>query len=522
MVARKTSQPVSMSPVGSLQSRRTIIKHGAIAAGALLLPWRPRWADAQSATFDYYISPTGSDSNPGTQAAPWSITAINTKQSVYAGKRVGLLDGTYNVYTLCQAGAWNLAALVVNGGTATSPTVIAAVNPRKAILDAHQPSSGAYPTSICAIIGQGSANSIPNPGNFVVDGLVLTGANSVGFQCRQPSSAAQGGIPGVILRNCEIYDLTSNSFGDNPAAVDLQNTTGFLMQNCLIHPMLSATSAQVCGLLSFNCLNNVYEYCTIYAATMAMEEKEGPQGGTTVQYCYLENNSTSWAAIKDFAGGVPGQTTTFHHNIIVGQAVCWENTDATNPSQISQESLSCYNNTFYCPGKFNAFALSWYSWGSGDSTSPPAMDRIYNNIFYSAGGGGLIRLNQGTVALLDFNLYQPNSAAGTNIFYNPPGTSGYGPSYTLPNWQSASSLDVNSKSGNPLFANASSANPVGYKLGSGSPAVGTGRLGGVLSGATCNMGAWDGTATQIGCDFASGIATSGGTSPPTAPVLSVD
>lgn len=156
MVARRITPPSAQSVDRALHSRRSVIKHGAFAAGALLLPWRPRWAQAQSATFDYYISPTGSDSNPGTQASPWSITAINTKQSVYAGKRVGLLDGTYNVYSLCQAGAWNLAALVVNGGTTGSPTVIAAVNPQKAILDAHDPSSGAYPTTECAIIGLGA------------------------------------------------------------------------------------------------------------------------------------------------------------------------------------------------------------------------------------------------------------------------------------------------------------------------------------------------------------------------------
>ena len=48
-------------------------------------------------TFDYYVSTTGSDSNAGTLASPWAITAINTKQATYAGKRVGLLPGTYDV-----------------------------------------------------------------------------------------------------------------------------------------------------------------------------------------------------------------------------------------------------------------------------------------------------------------------------------------------------------------------------------------------------------------------------------------
>lgn len=510
-----------------LHSRRSVIKHGALVLGAMAFPmWSSRRARAQSTpTFDYYISPSGSDSNPGTQAQPWAITAINTKQSVYAGKRVGLLDGTYSLYSLCQAGAWNHAALVVNGGTPSSPTLIAAVDTRKAILDAHNPSGGGYPTTECAIIGVGQGDSPPNLGNFIIDGLVITGSNTFGITIHGQNTGTvnnQGGASGVVVRNCEIYDITSNSFGDNPAAVNPSYLTGFLLQNCLIHPIKSGNTAQVCGLVSFNTLNNIYEYNTIYAATMAMEEKEGPQGGTTVRYCYLENNSSDWAAIKDFSGGLPGQTTTFHHCIIVGQSP-WENGDATNSSNASQESLVCYNCTFYYGGgNFSTSGLVWQSWGSGNSTSPPASETLYNNIYYATGDGSSgsdVLLTPGTVSLSNYNCYQPAATSSAQLYLKAVAASTY-TADTLPTWRTQTGQDANSIAANPNFVNPTSANPAGYQLASGSACIGAGRVGGVSSGAKCNIGAWDGTVTQIGCNFVAG-SSGGDSSPPDAPVLSV-
>ena len=101
-------------------TRRSLLKQGAYAALALrAVPSLVRTASAQTSSpsgFDYYISPSGSDNNPGTQSQPWAITAINTRGADYAGKRVGLLDGTYNVHALCQTGTWSTVALAVNGG----------------------------------------------------------------------------------------------------------------------------------------------------------------------------------------------------------------------------------------------------------------------------------------------------------------------------------------------------------------------------------------------------------------------
>ena len=64
----------------------------------------PAWmttANAQTATtFDFYISTNGDDGNPGTVSSPWAITSLisnSPNNSKIAGKRVGLIAGTYNV-----------------------------------------------------------------------------------------------------------------------------------------------------------------------------------------------------------------------------------------------------------------------------------------------------------------------------------------------------------------------------------------------------------------------------------------
>src|SRR5579863_9641682 len=111
-------------------TRRTLLKQGVYAtlsaATASIVTRVASAQSASSASFDFYISPTGSDSNSGTLDQPWAITAINTRRGDYAGKRVGLLDGTYNVHALCQAApSWSSSALAVNGGSSsTSPTII--------------------------------------------------------------------------------------------------------------------------------------------------------------------------------------------------------------------------------------------------------------------------------------------------------------------------------------------------------------------------------------------------------------
>jgi hypothetical protein len=539
----------------SLHSRRSVIKHGAAALGALALPLLPRRAArAQSVTFDYYISPTGSDSNPGTQAEPWAITAINTKQSVYGGKRVGLLDGTYPMYSMVNGGSYTRAALLVNGGTSPSPTVIAAVNPRMAILDAHSTpgtTGSGYPTGTQAVIGIGPSDAPPVKGYFTLDGLVITGSNTIGVTVTGVGGIAgsqqvptgqkyaggyYGGIPEVTIQNCEIYDIYSTNYGNNPGAVKMSYTTGLKLINNKIHPMLTSSSPLVTGFVSFNCYQNEYTYNSFYSMD-CIEEKEGPQGGTLLAYNYIEGFNQSLSTIRDFCGGALGWTNTFHHNIIVGFET-FDMADSTNPSQFSQESIVSYNNTFYYGGGiFSTAGFDCKVWGSNGSTSPAARLTHYNNIYYCTGSGltgsdVIFTLDTGTIANSDYNCFRPN-AATYNLLYSQPAGSTALTGHTLAGWQSVSGMDTHSIANNPRLANPVTARsggtpvPAGFQLsgtygnGGSSPCAGAGRVGGTSGGATCNMGAWDGTVTQIGCDFASNGAADASSATPRAPILSI-
>ncbi len=183
-------------------SRRDVLRTGgcAVLVGAYSgLSRRARSAITAPSTFDYYISTTGSDSNPGTLASPWAITALNSPslRGLYAGKSVGLIAGVYNIHSLVQAANSTGPALCVQGGTSGSPTYIASCNasgvytPRVAQISGDSSgglNGGSYPSSSAGLIGQGqtgatSAQSVR--GNVVLDGLYLDAA--------QPSSASLSG-----------------------------------------------------------------------------------------------------------------------------------------------------------------------------------------------------------------------------------------------------------------------------------------------------------------------------------------
>lgn len=491
-------------------------------------------------TFDYYISPSGSDSNAGTIGSPWAITAINSKQSTYAGKKVGLLDGTYPLYSMLNGGTYANAALVINGSTNSgSPTIIQAVNARKAILDGHSTpgtTGSGYPTGSAPIFGPAQGDSVANRSNLIIDGLVLTGNNTFGISIHGDGTGspgggvvsggafngtAYGGPTGIIVRNCEFYDITSNSFGDNPAAINLSFVTGYLVQNCVVHPMLSSCAAEICGMLTFQTNNGVIDSCTFYDCQIGMQEKDGPQGNTTVRYSYFEGYDPSFGVLKSFAAGIPGWTTTIHHCILVGQNP-FENADGDNQSQVSQEALQFYNNTLYNGSQFPSFGFLWKSWGSTATnpgsypTSPAATEAFYNNVINCPGtGAGDIYVNNvaGLAGPIDYNCYRPGTASNQAIEYQvPPG--GSTSFYTLSQWQSASSFDLNSIAATPSFVNPGTIDggktPAGYQLsgtyghGGSSPCAGTGKVGGTSGGAATNMGAWDGTVTQIGANFTAG------------------
>jgi hypothetical protein len=483
-------------------TRRTLLKQGAYAtvaaATASILTRRVSAASAPD-SFDFYISPTGSDSNPGTHDRPWAITAINTHQHDYAGKKVGLLDGTYNVHSLFQAqgtGGFSVA-LNANGGTASSPTLIAAVNPRRAILTAADPSTGAYPTLGGGLIGQGYQH-VPNPGNVILDGLYVT--RSFGPAIYFTPQTAAPTTAGIVVRNCEVFDISGlNAY--NLGGIKLRFCSGALVHNNQIHSVQPQPNHGAAGIQTFNCHSNIYEYNTIYDCNTGIYDKNPQNGNQTVRFNYIECAGVyPEDAMTDCSGGNAGDVITVHNNIFIAPGT-WDGSDMVMPSK---QSLVFYNNTCYHTQRRGIF----YPAG-GSSISPPATVQFYNNIVYlqqPAGYAGAVKILAGTVTLSNYNVFRVVASSQPLIGVSPVSSPRSGVKVmTLSQWQKSTGLDPNSLESTAasaaMFSATSRLNPNGYALQGSSVGRNLGRIGGLASGAVTDAGAWGGGATQIGCDF---------------------
>src|SRR5262249_30000885 len=129
----RTRMPQIGELYGAGVSRRTFLRSAVglgVAGMAIPLIGRTQTTTAQ---FDFYISPAGNDANAGTQSSPWAITALSSKSAI-AGKRVGLLDGTYVLKGIGTGNGGYIQSVANGGPSAGQPTVIAAVNPRAAVI----------------------------------------------------------------------------------------------------------------------------------------------------------------------------------------------------------------------------------------------------------------------------------------------------------------------------------------------------------------------------------------------------
>ncbi len=176
-------------------TRRNFIQ-AAVASALAAASFRARshmgrgWlAPPPASAFDYYISPTGSAANAGTLAAPWDIsvfamtpssgTAANF-QSLMAGKRIGMLPGTYPVYPYWSQqfndGASHGSCLTVPSGTAASPTYVASCDasgnysPRTATIDAHPLATTGQASVTLGVSGRVSAVTVGTTTLITFDG----------------------------------------------------------------------------------------------------------------------------------------------------------------------------------------------------------------------------------------------------------------------------------------------------------------------------------------------------------------
>lgn len=525
----------SLPAVSGLTSRREVLRRGAIVtAVAAIAPVWTRRAQAQTATatFDYYIATNGSDSNPGTLAQPWAITSLNrgnSNNSKMAGKRTGMLPGTYSIYSMWNSGAygWENPVLSLPSGSTGSRTFVGASDS-----SGHQtvggvnitasPSGkpgGGYPgtsSSSIAMIGKDYRDS---GGHCQIDGLVLSDSTNLIVSYYTGTD--------MWVTNCHVYNCWGNE-GNNTGAIWFGGTaTNGGVQNCLIHDVTIAGSGTLhncAGIFSEAAIGNLYEYNTIYNCNCGIYDKNEGDGGHTYRYNYIEvNGSNPFNCLMDCAGGPAGSTSKVYNNIFViapstsNERFFWQGMCTNGPGANPTQAMQFYNNTCY--------TLSGGGVQGGVVYQSPAAGSVthYNNIYVSAATGyyDIISFNtvSSAIAVSDYNAYIGGCGASLGR-----GTNGTPSSnFSLANWQSSFSQDTHSlsqASESGVFQSPGGAqNPSGYQLASGSPCKSTGRSG-------VDMGAWGGTdvnsgraISRIGCNLSAPVSSQA--SPPSAPVLSV-
>ena len=537
-------------------------------SGAIVVAGQTPVVLASGAPFDFYISPTGSDSNLGTLASPWAITslvrnAVNSynvaNRAALAGKRVGLLPGTYAVYNLWITGVTNLSGNLATASSSSYGTY-SYTNPVLALPDGTSTSArtfvgasdssgyqtiGSHPASIThaitaspsgtpggglpgyysgglssqsiAIIGHDPRDSV---GHNQIYGIAISDSTNlvVSFYGSASNTSQSGAITDCWLTNCLVYNCGGNE-GNNTGAVWFGGgASNSGVQNCIIHdcqiPWPPATIGAIgtqhncAGIFSEASINNLYEYNTVYNCNCAIYDKNQGNGGNTIRYNYLEVNGWNpYDCMNDCAGGYSGSTEKVYNNIFVLApltsnersfylGICTDGPGA-NPLQ----NLQFYNNTCYVlSGGGAQVILTYQSPGSGSVTN-------YNNIFVSAAPGFYDTLNfnstAGAIALSNYNAFIGGCGGGN---YFGLGTNGApATNYSFTSWK-ALGYDVNSfvqASESGVFSSPGGAqNPTGYQLASGSPCLGAGRVGGTSGGAAIDQGAWGGTDVNTGMAIA--------------------
>ena len=168
----------------------------------------------------FYVATTGSDVNPGTQAAPF-LTIGHAASVTHAGDTVIVENGTYSCST--SSGQDSILVLIPNGGTASAPITFEAQNPYGAVLDGLNDTTAAG-------FSIGSHVSYINIRGFEIKGFgtgAPGGADGI--------DAYRAGVSNIAITGNKIHDIgrmcTDSGYGLSGIFVDASNVT--IQQNMI-------------------------------------------------------------------------------------------------------------------------------------------------------------------------------------------------------------------------------------------------------------------------------------------------
>jgi hypothetical protein len=350
----------------------------------------------------FYVATTGSDSNPGTQAAPWR-TLRKAASTLTAGQTAIVLDGTYEEGEVA----------FMRSGTATAPITIKAQNKWKAILSTVAgcnpaiSSSGSYstvedlrisvsPNNVMCTIYNGHAVAIhvwesnaPRPNN--------PSSGFVGFTARgllmDYSPAAQ-----MAIKTNQDFTVIENNIVHHQ--LEPFNTNGTIVRNNVLYGggiivKGGSRNTQVYNNI-VHFLDNSRDYGVLLGGLTGLQWMfDGPTGWeayNAVAYNNIVLNESGSTSVGLY--GLRGcQNCTIVNNVGIGGHVYMQ---YGGMSGLKNQNPTFHNNIITCNGS-NALG-SWDTYWSGTIT----ID--YNNFFNCSGAPG-----QGHAVVGDPKFVDPTS-----------------------------------------------------------------------------------------------------------------
>lgn len=367
----------------------------------------------------FYISPSGNDSNPGTESAPWK-TIGKAARTLVSGDTAIVMDGTYTEPEI----------VFRNSGTSTQPITVRAQNKHQAILSS---TSGCSPNiSIYAsYVTIEDLRSSISPSN--VPCASHNSADGTGVRCWHASPASLAN-PSTGNVGCVVRGVMFDASSARSHAVKTSQDYA-LVENCMVNS----------GLEAFNNYGNIFRNNVIIGGD-AWGSSLLAKGGARNFSAYnnrvhirsvwgkgiILGGSTGNQWLYDPQSGVEAYNSVAYNNVIINES----GGTASSIGMMGGKDSAIFNNVVMGGNLVLA---------PGYSGTPSINPTIKNNIFTCLAGNVLGQWTSSGTLNVDYN-----------NFYN----------------CSAPPPQVHPIIGNPLFVDSRS----DWHLISGSPAIGKGTL----------------------------------------------
>jgi len=428
----------------------------------------------------YYVSTTGSDTNPGTQSQPWK-TIQKAANTVNPGDTIFVMAGTYNESVKFQRSGtsvnpikltnYNSQVVTINGGSSAALWPTATTTQYWIIEGLRLVSSGSFTIKYNAWGCNGSCNGIDHwtfRNNYISGAVQIYGAYTL-FEGNDVDGTANNGNGGNGVE--DLYDVSHhNTFSNNH------------IHNFSVRGLWSEHRTHD-DLIVGNTINNIGGTCIDTDGFSTVEWRHIIRGNTIYNCGYavqLENSFASVVennhihditnlaiAIINYGPHIPGGSIPQKCQV-GGESNQYGDTNGDNSCEADLTNNVVRQNLIYNHGSESGITLyhvggvkiiantiigsSTSQWGVrlDDSAYCPQI-QLQSNIL-SGHSSAEINLSNYASLIVDTNnlFYNSNS---NNIYQTLVGSS-YWNNLSLPQYQAAAGKGQGSLSGDPIFVNA--------------------------------------------------------------------